>query len=356
MATLPQPAPYDEQAKLKEMDSVPLFMRDLPKDSEEQSEALEALQALVYDGTPDEIATNFKDQGNDYFKSKRYREALGFYNQALDAKTTEKALLESLHLNRAACNLELQNYGSVLRDCSKVLATNPSSLKAFYRSALALIALERSTEAIDCCNRALGIERENPGILSALKKAKDLKDRQDRKEQVRLHKIATEEAEKRRLGSALKERNLFIVPNTVNDIPGEQKPRLSKDDPPILHLPVIFLYPQYTQSDIISSFEEHTKFTDHLEVMFPPNGARPGWDIKEEYDVSNLALYASTKKKRLLKIGKKTTLAELCRNAAAKPGEPVDYLELAGAHLAIIVLPKGDVEQKWIEDFKRERG
>jgi len=57
-----------------------------------------------------DIAGGFKQQGNDYFKGKRYREALGFYNQAIDAKPDDKALLESLFLNRAACNLELREY------------------------------------------------------------------------------------------------------------------------------------------------------------------------------------------------------------------------------------------------------
>ena len=55
-----------------------------------------------------EIAQNFKEQGNDYFKGKRYREALGFYTQGVDAKPDDKALLEALLCNRAACNLELR--------------------------------------------------------------------------------------------------------------------------------------------------------------------------------------------------------------------------------------------------------
>lgn len=54
-----------------------------------------------------EIAQSFKEQGNDYFKGKRYREALGFYTQAIDAKPTDPVLHEALLCNRAACNLEL---------------------------------------------------------------------------------------------------------------------------------------------------------------------------------------------------------------------------------------------------------
>jgi len=54
-----------------------------------------------------EVAENFKGQGNDYFKGKRYTEARNFYTQGLDAKPLEPALLEALLCNRAACNLEL---------------------------------------------------------------------------------------------------------------------------------------------------------------------------------------------------------------------------------------------------------
>ncbi len=54
-----------------------------------------------------EIALNFKEQGNDYFKGKRAREAADFYTQGINAKPTDQALLEALYLNRAACNLDL---------------------------------------------------------------------------------------------------------------------------------------------------------------------------------------------------------------------------------------------------------
>jgi hypothetical protein len=55
-----------------------------------------------------EIARNFKEQGNEFFKGKRYREALGFYTQGMDAKPDDVQLKEALLLNRAACNLELR--------------------------------------------------------------------------------------------------------------------------------------------------------------------------------------------------------------------------------------------------------
>ena len=57
-----------------------------------------------------EIAENFKEQGNDYYKGKRYREALGFYTQGIDAKPDDQRLQEALLCNRAACNLELREW------------------------------------------------------------------------------------------------------------------------------------------------------------------------------------------------------------------------------------------------------
>ena len=63
---------------------------------------------LLHCSTSKEVAQNFKEQGNDYFKGKRYREALGFYTQAIDAKPTNSVLQEALLCNRAACNLELR--------------------------------------------------------------------------------------------------------------------------------------------------------------------------------------------------------------------------------------------------------
>lgn len=132
MATGPQPPSVNEQ--LASLESVPLFMSSLPDDPADNP-ALNALQSLVHDGTPDglctcpfpsyrvwlllalthdfreykkEVAQNFKEQGNEYFRGKRYREALGFYTQGVDAKPDDARVKEALLLNRAVCNLELR--------------------------------------------------------------------------------------------------------------------------------------------------------------------------------------------------------------------------------------------------------
>ena len=138
-----------------------------------------------------EVARNFKNQGNEYFAGRRFREAQGFYTQAIDAKPLDNALLEILLVNRAACNLALgsssaapfpisschpyrvlanpyplfatsaslsiENNRQVLLDCAQALTFNPVSVKALYRTSLAQLALAHYEECITFCDRALAI-------------------------------------------------------------------------------------------------------------------------------------------------------------------------------------------------------
>ncbi|KAI0832494.1 hypothetical protein BC628DRAFT_1346926 [Trametes gibbosa] len=351
---LPQPVPVEE--KLAAFDSVPLFMQRLPDDAGDDV-AISALQSLAHEGTPDEIAQNFKEQGNDYFQGKRYREALGFYAQGIDACPTDKTLLEALLCNRAACNLELQNYGIVLKDCSKAIGINPKASKAYYRSAQALIALERYDDALDCCDHCLQFDKDNKGVQSAREKAVRLKEAKERKEREKQERIRQEQLKQERLSAAYKERNLIVVPvpDTVAQNPYE--PHLDPEDPTnnTLIVPVLFLYPQYATSDLISHFQEDTPFAAHLSAMFPPNAPQPDWDQKGEYVAGGLVVYGFTRRQRLLRIGKKMTLRDVCNAAGAKEGDPRDGLELKDGTLTFVVLPKGVEEQKWVEDFKKTR-
>lgn len=171
-----------------------------------------------------EIALNFKEQGNSYFKEKWWREAAGFYTQGIDVEPTDKALLEALHINRAACNLELskrfyldlgwvlnvrvENYGKVLRDCSVAITINAKSSKAYYRSALALVVLERYEEAVDSCSRCLSFDSTNQSVFSLKEKAGKLHDAKVAKERENRERIRMAEEKRRHLQAAFKVRDV----------------------------------------------------------------------------------------------------------------------------------------------------
>ncbi|KAK9457317.1 hypothetical protein V1511DRAFT_493305 [Dipodascopsis uninucleata] len=204
----PKYTAHDTAQVLKDLNRLPLFMTQLdPTDGEGGSNmALEALQALAYEGTKSEVVGNFKQQGNEQFMVKRYKEAAGFYTQAIDAalnpgdieessskleyfgdeddgservldtrilakiseeenmtEESEKVegLLISCYLNRAACNLELQNYRRVINDCADVLKRSPLNAKAYYRSARACLAIDKIDDAKECIERGLEIEPQS---------------------------------------------------------------------------------------------------------------------------------------------------------------------------------------------------
>ncbi|KDQ14328.1 hypothetical protein BOTBODRAFT_32794 [Botryobasidium botryosum FD-172 SS1] len=355
MASLPQPRPVTTTED--DFNSVPLFMRALPEE-DTANPTIDALQSLLYEGTPDEIASNFKEQGNEYFKGKRYREALKFYTQGVDAKPEDSAVREALLCNRAACNLELQNYGSVLRDCSSVLSQNGRSSKALYRSALALKALGRLEEAVDSCERCLAFDTDNKAVRELLGRLKVARDEATKREQFKQEKIRKEREEKAILKEALRLRNLVVVPpaDYPYGFPHFAKRHTGPPTPsaPMI-IPAFFVYPQYHTSDLIAEFDEDTTFSSHIETMFPPENSAPEWDKEGEYTAKGLVVYIVTFSKRLLKIGGKMTLKDVYEVAGKTKDGKKDGLELKDGYVSFIVLPKGDVEKGWIADFKQER-
>lgn len=77
--------------------------------------------------------------------------------------------------------------------------------------------------------------------------------------------------------------------------------------------------------------------------------------MKRQYTDGNLVIYAMTHRKRLLKVGKKMTLRDVCIAAKGRDNQPRDGLEVKDGCLTFIVLPKGDVETKWVDEYKKTR-
>ncbi|KAJ8522986.1 hypothetical protein ONZ45_g493 [Pleurotus djamor] len=356
MAAINPQLPSEElmAEKLAALNSVPLFMKNLP-DDETEDVALSALQSLAHDGTPDEIAQNFKEHGNEYFVGKRWKEARDFYTQGINANPMDIKLQVTLLCNRAACNLELQNYGSVLKDCKKALTLDSKASKAYYRAGMALLSLDRPHEALECCDLCLAYDSGNAGMKSLRERVVKAIADKEQKEKERQERLKKEADAKRLMDNAFRVRNLILVPNP-NGSSNPYAPHWDPEDPmqSTLIIPVFFLYPQHATSDVIPEFVEDTPFSAHLEAMFPPNAPAPEWDRAGEYTAKSLVVYAITKRRRLLKVGKKMTLKDVCHAAKAKEGDSVkDGLEVKDGCLSFAVLPKGSVESKWVEDFKR---
>lgn len=311
-------APYGTVDEVvKEMKKLPFFMTELDEEAEVDNEHIDALKALVYEGEPDEIALNFKNQGKDCYKAKKFHDAIAFYTKALEVKSGVDDIEVACYVNRAACNLELKNYRKCINDCRLALARSPRNIKAVYRSARAYLAVDRIDEAIDIANYGLSIEPENLSIKNvvdqATKRKNALVEFQKKREAIERLK----EQKKNNLEKAIQSRNLTVIntDQTSEEMLRGLKIQLEDDMDPSsgLKLPVLFLYPLELETDLIEAAQETATILDYLEQVFesPPPWFEKSSDHVKDYDLKNLQVYVQTKTGGLARLGKNSTILKI---------------------------------------------
>ena len=73
------------------------------------------MQELKYspdENSPDELANNYKEDGNFNFKCKKYRFATASYTEGLNARSEDLLINTVLYTNRAAAQYRIGNYRS----------------------------------------------------------------------------------------------------------------------------------------------------------------------------------------------------------------------------------------------------
>lgn len=178
----------------------------------------------------------------------------------------------------------------VLTDCSKALKLNPKNVKALFRSAKALFALEMYLEAIDCCQHGLNLEPKNQAIKDEMNK---IQTEFDRKEKLRLEKELREQKireKKLKIKAAFEKRKIrtAVTPGFKADHPHEVQWDEEQDQ---LTVPTFFLYPEHNESDLIQAFNELDRIGDQLaEIFYDP----APWDPDHKYKPDALQVYFET--------------------------------------------------------------
>ncbi|KAJ3147168.1 hypothetical protein HDU89_005765 [Geranomyces variabilis] len=325
----PNPKYADHDAFVDDLMKTPLFMKTMPSEKDiEENETLAAIHSLIYDGTPVEIATNFKNQGNEAFQEGKrgFKHAINYYTKGLDQKADDPKLNAILYTNRAAVHLELGNFRKVLNDCAAALTLQPDNVKAYYRSIKALLALDKLDEALDCCERALKVDPHNAAIQ--VEQAKVVKRQALMAETARARAKREERTmrEARELKNAIVSRGITMIttnpsaPATttsshfVHPSQGTHSMRLDHStDPPTLTVPTVFLYPEHAQSDLIAAFPETDLLQPHLDTMFEQPAP---WDDKREYTPETCEIYFEARNAadgavRLMRVGSHLTLGSV---------------------------------------------
>jgi hypothetical protein len=225
------------------------------------------------------------------------------------------------------------------------LRLNPKNIKAFFRSASALLALKKIPEADDACAHGLALDPTNKDLLAIAEKLVKINAEVQAKKQKELLAEQKKKREAYLLRAALKARNIKIrktpQPPEMEDAKVQLMPDPS-DPKSWLIFPTVLLYPVHLQSDFIKDFSELETLGYRLEHIL----AEPmQWDTAREYQYKKVDIYMETLTGGLIKIGKSATLLKVL-------GE--SNVEVVDDVVRFFVVPRARAEA-WIKDFKMKK-
>nr|XP_053632479.1 uncharacterized protein LOC128688606 [Cherax quadricarinatus] len=116
------------------------------------------------------LAERKKNEGNELYKNKDYREALKLYTQAIDLCPDCAAYFS----NRSACYMMLGKYYEALNDAREAVRLDTSFVKGYLRVAKCNIALGDATAALSVLRQASELEPNNKAIREETTKAQSL--------------------------------------------------------------------------------------------------------------------------------------------------------------------------------------
>eukprot|EP01090_Pellita_catalonica_P002413 TRINITY_DN119_c0_g2_i3.p1 TRINITY_DN119_c0_g2~~TRINITY_DN119_c0_g2_i3.p1 ORF type:complete len:258 (+),score=60.90 TRINITY_DN119_c0_g2_i3:73-846(+) len=114
-------------------------------------------------------AQELKNKGNKFFSQKNYTEAIKWYTKAIAVDPNQAAF----YSNRSAAYMGLNNPKDALKDAESCINAKPDWVKGHYRRALALMELERYSEAAKSFEKAVQLDPSNEDIKSKYNSAKD---------------------------------------------------------------------------------------------------------------------------------------------------------------------------------------
>jgi len=282
---------WDPTRLEEELKQHPFFIKEAPKEGEPVPPLIEALQAIKYspdDNTPDELAKNYKEDGLFHFKLKKYRIAVLCFTEAIRSAESPNnpipngELTAQLYNNRAAAHFHIQNYRSALSDCEKAMRLKDDYFKPVFKAVECCAKLGKWKRVMHFCDIGEKIQPDNADIrrmrLLAIRKKKldnaaERKNSAEKQAHIKMNEKIISYIESRNI--VCRNKNFLNADSEL----GNKTVTIGEDDR--LTWPVLFHYPQYSQSDFIEAFHEDSSFTDHLFEIF--ENERPAWDKENEY-------------------------------------------------------------------------
>ncbi|XP_034102389.1 DNA polymerase interacting tetratricopeptide repeat-containing, protein of 47 kDa [Drosophila nasuta] len=350
---------WPEDRWQEEMDKHPFFMKRAPQPGDEVHPMFEGLQKLKYDpeeNTLEELALNYKEDGNFYMKHKKFRMAVYSFSEGIKTKCENPDVLSVLYNNRSAAHYFIKNYRSALSDAQRALFYKPVYTKARWRAAQCAHELDKFDLCTQLCEELLEVDIDHKEAKTLLHKNKMKKldtERNARKEAADAKRRATRF---NKLRDALEQRAIKFDDQPLNKrlniseellrpkfLPLEDFPVHLDEDGSTLVWPTAFSYPEFLLSDFQQQLPETTTMSDCLSTLF----AEPlPCDRTLSYRPESVNVYYENRKVGCVhKVNPKLTLREILNEKG---------FFVSGGSLLFYVVPKESrVEQEFIHQQRR---
>lgn len=343
----------------EELKNHPAFMKEVDW-SKPLSPEMEGLMALKYESeNPVARANSYREEGNDLFKKKKYRVAIENYTEGIKSKSPDREQNAVLYTNRAAAQYHLGNYRTSFNDCIFARKFKPDHMKAIVRGALCCDRMNRHADTMRWCEAGLMVDCENKELSDLKVKAKKAKQIQDRDERKQALKEKKEEEEHAKMLEVIKSRGISVVsiPRTAEtahlpdslltslDPVHPSGARVYQDEDGNLHWPVLFLYPEYGQTDFIQNFHENSTFEEHMLQMFGSGAEPAAWDEERKYMPDSLQIFFEDQDtETLYPVSKYNTLLQALRHKK--------YQVYKGTPSFMLIVKDSELQQKFFKQYK----
>lgn len=270
-------------------EDMPFFMEHISEDDIAKNESCAALASIVYDEVPpDEVAENRKDHGNRALKmalnpqqdrrENLARAACSSYTEALQAKGKDKKLTSTIYANRSMAQFIIGNYGHALEDAQRAIVLNPDYRKAYYRAAKSALALKKFDMGLQLLDKGRRITdppmdaaatAEFAELEALCSKGKEKKTSEDAKlnRTVRTHAAKVSNVARAITSAGIQISGNAEVTSEQMGVYGNPQPYFDTDG--LLHVPLLFMYDEYQQTDIMHDVACDVCAAELLDELMP---------------------------------------------------------------------------------------
>ena len=267
---------------------MPLFMESITEEDVAKNSACAALASIVYEDVPaEDLASNRKEQGNKALvmaqnpdqvnKENMARAAAHCYTEGIAAHCNDPKLNSVLYANRSLAHFIIQNYGHGLQDAQKAIILQPEYSKAYYRGAKCAERIRKYDIALNLIEK--GLKTATAGDTQAtlefdtlLKLCLDGKEAAAKKQKSDSLKTRAKAAESSTIMRRITSHGIKMWPKC--EVSSEQSAQLGGhkpyfDDDNLLHVPILFMYDEYQQTDYMQDVATDVPVIDLIDELMP---------------------------------------------------------------------------------------